>query len=111
MPAILAQVKDALGGASTVLPPAISGPSLAAGSSRSAPPIVVEETDSDDPDVQTLAVPFRSGISDTFLPMISIDDSWSSDSIFRYFILYHTFYLPFFFEYEMKLFTVDSRFK
>ena len=93
MPAILAQVKDALGGASAALPAAIPGPSPAAGPSFSAgfsrsapaPPIVVEETDSDDPDVQTLAVPFRSGISDTFLPMISTEDSWSSDSIFRYY--------------------------
>ena len=93
MPAILAQVKDALGGASAALPAAIPGPSPAAGPSFSAgcsrsapaPPIVVEETDSDDPDVQTLAVPFRSGISDTFLPMISTEESWSTDSIFRYY--------------------------
>ena len=88
MPAILAQVKDALGTSSTPspFPPAIPGPSGAAGPSRAAtaPPIVLEDTDSDDPDVQTLAVPFRSGISDTYLPMISTDDSWSSDSVFRY---------------------------
>ena len=85
MPAILAQVKDALGSSAPPFPPAVPGPSGAAASSRAtpAPPIVLEETDSDDPDVQTLAVPFRSGISDTYLPMISTEDSWSSDSVFR----------------------------
>ena len=87
MPAILAQVKDALGSSSSPpFPPAVPGPSGAAGPSRAAPapPIVLEDTDSDDPDVQTLAVPFRSGISDTYLPMINTEDSWSSDSVFRY---------------------------
>ena len=87
MPAILAQVKDALGSSSSSpFPPATPGSSGAAGPSRAAPapPIVLEDTDSDDPDVQTLAVPFRSGISDTYLPMISTEDSWSSDSVFRY---------------------------
>ena len=87
MPAILAQVKDALGSSSSPpFPPAVPGPSGVAGSSRAAPapPIVLEDTDSDDPDVQTLAVPFRSGISDTYLPMINTEDSWSSDSVFRY---------------------------
>ena len=87
MPAILAQVKDALGSSSSSpFPPAIPGPSGMAGPSRAAPapPIVLKDTDSDDPNVQTLAVPFRSGISDTYLPMISTEDSWSSDSVFRY---------------------------
>ena len=86
----MAQVKEALGSSSTPsLPAAISGPSPSSvpGPSRttpsSAPPIIVGDTDSDDPDVQTLAVPFRSGISDTYLPMISTEDSWSSDSVFR----------------------------
>ena len=88
MPAILAQVKDALGSSSSSsFPPAIPGPSGSgsAGPSRAAPapPIALEDTDSDDPDVQTLAVPFRSGISDTYLPMISTEDSWSSDLVFR----------------------------
>ena len=85
MPAILAQVKEALDGNSPSPAPATApGPSPVAGSSRSAPPIVVEEPESeDDPDVQTLAVPFRSGISDTYLPMISTEDNWFSDSIFR----------------------------
>ena len=92
MPAILAQVKDALGSSSSSsFPPPLPTPgsSGAAGPSRAAPapPIVLEDTDSDDPDVQTLAVPFRSGISDTYLPMISTEDSWSSDSVFRYFYL------------------------
>ena len=86
MPAILAQVKEALDGNSTSSAPATApGPSPVAGSSRSAPPIVIEEPDSEeDPDVQTLAVPFRSGISDTYLPMISTEETWFSDSIFRY---------------------------
>ena len=100
MPALLTQVQEALGlpevAPSLVKPPAlvpaaasVPGPS----SSRStappilastAPPIVAEESDSDDPDVQTIPVPFRSGNSDTYLPMISLDDSWHSDTEFRF---------------------------
>ena len=47
------------------------------------PPIVVEHSDSDH-EVQTLAVPFQSGSSETFLPMVSTDDSWSTDTEFRF---------------------------
>ena len=86
MPAILAQVKEAMEGnsISSPAPATAPGPSPVAGPSRSAPPIVFEEPDSEeDPDVQTLAVPFRSGISDTYLPMISTEETWFADSIFR----------------------------
>ena len=98
MPDFLSQVKDALGlpasqaapqaplvpvpagGASATLPVAAVNPSAP-------PPIVVEEADSDD-GVQTLAVPFRAGSSETYLPMVSTDDSWSTDAEFRYVPLY-----------------------
>ena len=80
--------------------PASAGPSAApvapvtAGSSRapplpvpvipsSAPPIVLENSDSES-DVQTLAVPFRSGSSEAYLPMVSTDDSWTTDTEFRF---------------------------
>ena len=106
MPALLTQVQEALGPsaapvqAALVKPPApVSiAPSVRVAStsqstappilSSSAPPIVAEDSDSDDPDVQTLAVPFRSGNSDTYLPMISLNDSWHSDTEFR-FVFYH----------------------
>ena len=93
MPDFLSQVKDALGlpvsqaapqapagGASASLPVAAVNPSAP-------PPILVEEADSDD-GVQTLAVPFRAGSSETYLPMVSTDDSWSTDAEFRFVPLY-----------------------
>ena len=90
------QVKEAL--ASSLAAP-VAGPSqaptipvAASGASLAPPittsggplPIVVEDSGDSDPGVQTLAVPFRAGSSDTYLPMISTDDSWSSDAEFRY---------------------------
>ena len=104
LPEFLSQVKEALGLPLTSAAPIagpIAGPSHAAAIpvaasgnacvapaviSSGPPPIVFEDSDSD-PGVQTLAVPFRSGSSDTYLPMISTDDSWSSDTEFRYYIL------------------------
>ena len=82
----------------SVVPAAVPGPSAVppvAGPSRAAPAaallgppaIVVEDTDSDS-GVQTLAVPFRSGSSDAYLPMLSTDDSWTTDTEFRY-CFYH----------------------
>ena len=53
-------------------------------SSSSAPPILAEDSDSEDQNVQTVAVPFRSGNSDTYLPMVSLDDAWHSDAEFRF---------------------------
>ena len=112
MPDFLCQVKEALGlplapGPSVVPGPsgatavAVPGPSSAvphpvAGPSRAAPAvalpgppaIVVEDTDSDS-GVQTLAVPFRSGSSDAYLPMLSTDDSWTTDNEFRYCFIYY----------------------
>ena len=98
MPDFLSQVKEALAsspvapvaGPSQVptIPVAASGPSSAPPIiSGGPPPIVVEDSGDSDPGVQTLAVPFRAGSSDTYLPMISTDDSWSSDAEFRYFLL------------------------
>ena len=108
MPALLSQVQEALGLPAATIPAATAKPLVpvapsilvtahvpVASSSRSAappilassaPPIVAEDSDSEDPNVQTLAVPFRSGNSDTYLPMISIDDSWHSDVEFRFVI-------------------------
>ena len=98
MPALLTQVQEALGLPMSAVPPSKSpAPPVAAPvpstsrstappvlPSSSAPPIVAEDSDSDDPDVQTLPVPFRSGNSDTYLPMISLDESWHSDNEFRF---------------------------
>ena len=70
-------------GVSAPVPVAASGvPGV--GPSSGPPPIVLEDSDSDE-GVQTLAVPFRSGSSDTYLPMLSTDDSWSTDPEFRYY--------------------------
>ena len=98
MPALLSQVQQALGLSSAPAPsgpvadpvPSTSkAPNILPVVSSSAPPIIAEASDSDDEDVQTLAVPFRSGNSDTYLPMISVDDSWSTDTEFRFvYILY-----------------------
>ena len=97
MPALLSQVQEALGISATAVPVAPVKPSIpVASSSRSAapptisssaPPIVAEDSDSEDPNVQTLSVPFRSGNSDTYLPMISVDESWHSDAEFRFVLL------------------------
>ena len=93
LPAFLSQVKEALGlpaaptqdvpvaGPSSSAPP-ISAP-VAGVSSSAPPPIVVENSESED-DVQTLAVPFRSGSSEAFLPMVSTDESWSTDVEIRF---------------------------
>ena len=91
LPAFLSQVKTALG-----LPAApvqdipvagpSSGPPVIAPLSGAPPPIALEHSESDD-EVQTLAVPVRSGSSEAFLPMVSTDDSWSSDTEFRFVFL------------------------
>ena len=78
MPAFLTQVKAALGLPAAPLqdaqvpgpssaPPAVSLPAAASGVP---PPIVLENSESDE-DVQTLAVPIRSGSSEAFLPLKS----------------------------------------
>ena len=113
MPALLTQVQEALGLSSAPVPatrPSIPVPAPipvpasipVASTSRSAappilpsssaPPIVAEDSDSEDQDVQTVAVPFRSGNSDTYLPMVSLDDAWHSDAEFR-FVLLSTFFI------------------
>ena len=84
----MTQVKEALGLPSIPTPVAASGapaaPPISAVPSGP-PPIVLEDSDSDN-GVQTLSVPFRSGSSEAYLPMVSTDDSWSSDTEFRYFL-------------------------
>ena len=79
LPTFLGQVKEALGLPSSQAPP-VAGPSFPVPSGP--PPILLENSESDD-DVQTLAVPVRSGSSEAFLPMVSTDDSWTSDTEFR----------------------------
>ena len=113
MPALLSQVQEALGLSAAPIPAGSAKPSVpalpsipvaaslpVASTSRSAappilassaPPIVAEDSDSEDPNVQTLAVPFRSGNSDTYLPMISIDDSWHTDVEFRFVFVFVPF--------------------
>ena len=60
-----------------------SGPPVIAPLSGAPPPIALEHSESDE-EVQTLAVPVRSGSSEAFLPMVSTDDSWSTDTEFRF---------------------------
>ena len=56
--------------------------------SQGPPPIQVleSESDEDDADVQTVTIPFNSASSSTFLPMISVEDRWSTELEFRYFL-------------------------
>ena len=61
-----------------------NAPPLIVSSASSAPPPILVEDSGSESDVQTLAVPFRSGNSDTYLPMLSVDDSWMTDVDFRY---------------------------
>ena len=91
MPDFLSQVKEALGLPAAPLPAApTAGPSSAPPipvpvvPTTSAPPPIVLEDEDDGEDVQTLAVPVRSGSSEAFLPMVSSDDSWSTDTEFRF---------------------------
>ena len=99
LPDFLSQVKEALGllAASAVpsaplVAPAVAGLSRAPPLpvpviSSTAPAIVLENSDSES-DVQTLAVPFRSGSSEAYLPMVSTDDSWSTDTEFRFVFIF-----------------------
>ena len=88
LPEFLTQVKEALGLPSVPTPVAASGASAAPppipapAAASGPPPIVLEDSDSDNA-VQTLSVPFRSGSLEAYLPMVSTDDSWSSDTEFR----------------------------
>ena len=64
--------------------------------SQGPPPIQVLESESedDDADVQTVTIPFNSASSSTFLPMISVEDRWSTELEFRYIlIIYYIFCL------------------
>ena len=47
--------------------------------SQGPPPIQVLESESEDDDVQTVTIPFNSASSSTFLPMISVEDRWSTE--------------------------------
>ena len=73
----------------------VAGPSTAPATapvvpaSSAPPPIILEAEDEDESeDVQTLAVPCQAGSSDAFLPMVSTDDSWSSDAEFRFVMIF-----------------------
>ena len=91
LPAFLSKVQTALG-----LPAApaqdfpvagpSSGPPVIAPLSGAPPPIALEHSESED-EVQTLPVPVRSGSSEAFCPMVSTDDSWSTDTEFRFVFL------------------------
>ena len=82
MPALLSTIRESLGHPSSSA--ARQPPATEAAASSVPPPILVDDFGSES-DVQTLAVPFRSGNSDTYLPMLSTDDSWISDADFRYY--------------------------
>ena len=68
-------------------------------SSQGPPPIQVleSESDEDDADVQTVTIPFNSASSSAFLPMISVEDRWSTELEFRYFLFFaqNIYYLLF----------------
>ena len=85
-------------GGAPVLPP------VAAALPSAPPPIVVEEIDSDD-GVQTLAVPFRAGSSETYLPMVSTDESWSTDAEFRFVYFYLILFYFILFNFTLELFS------
>ena len=55
--------------------------------SQGPPPIQVlgSDSDDDDADVQTVTIPFNSASSSTFLPMISVEERWSTELEFRYY--------------------------
>ena len=85
----------------------VAGPS-------SAPPVIaplsgalLEHSESDE-EVQTLAVPVRSGSSEAFLPMVTTDDSWSSDTEFRFVSLFKLF-LSFSFALGHEIFDISFR--
>ena len=105
LPDFLTQVKEALGlppvapvvsvapAFSATPAPPVAGPSSAPAPApallaASAPPPIILEDEDESEDVQTLAVPCRAGSSDAFLPMVSTDDSWSTDAEFRFVILF-----------------------
>ena len=96
MPTLLSQVQEALGLPAIPAPVNPVNPVPEPSTSKvspllsSAPPIITEPQSDSDEDVQTLAIPFRSGNSDTYLPMLSVDESWSSDTEFR-FVFYYFF--------------------
>ena len=86
LPDFLSQVKEALGLPAVVPAVPVAGPSSAPAPAlpvSSAPPPIILEDEDESEDVQTLAVPCRAGSSETFLPMVSTDDSWSTDTEFR----------------------------
>ena len=68
--------------------PSSAPPVVSPLASGAPPPIVLENSESEE-DVQTLAVPFRSGSSEAFLPMVSTDNSWSTDVEFRYIFIFY----------------------
>ena len=85
LPDFLSQVKEALGLPAVAAAFPVAGPSSAPvlPVSSAPPPIVLEDEDETE-GVQTLAVPCRPGSSEAFLPMVSTDDSWSTDAEFRF---------------------------
>ena len=81
-------MKEALGLPAVAAPVPVAGPSSAPVLPVPSvpPPIVLEDDEADG--VQTLAVPCRAGSSEAFLPMVSTDDSWTSDAEFRFVFFY-----------------------
>ena len=85
LPDFLSQVKEALGLPAVAAPVPVTGPSSAPVLPvPSVPPPIVLEDDDETEGVQTLAVPCRAGSSEAFLPMVSTDDSWTTDAEFRF---------------------------
>ena len=82
--------------ANVPLIPVIPDNSQECSPSQGPPPIQVLQSDSedDDADVQTVTIPFNSASSSTFLPMISIEDRWSTELEYRYInIFFFIFFL------------------
>ena len=65
--------------------PSSAAPAAATIAPSGPPPITVIKSGSeDDPDVQSITIPFRSASSGNFLPMISVADNWISELEFRF---------------------------
>ena len=92
VPGVSVPVAPPVAAASVPSIPVIPDNSQEFSPSQGPPPIQVLQSDSeDDADVQTVTIPFNSASSSTFLPMISIEDRWSTELEYRYIVIFFFF--------------------
>ena len=72
------------GSAANAIPEISVLPSTSAAPAGPPPITVIESGSEEDPDVQSITIPFRSASSGNFLPMISVADNWISELEFRF---------------------------